>query len=277
VSLLEVRNLEKAFARRTGVRMQKSSVRAVADVSFDLEAGETLGLIGESGAGKSTTGRLVARLIKPDSGSVLFDGTELLKLSTAEMRKQRAQLQMIFQDPYGSLDPRVTVGSSIGEPLLIHQGMSRGDRDEHVAAMMTRVGLSPRYMGRYPRELSGGQLQRAAIARALTTTPKLIICDEPVAALDVLVRAQVLNLMKDLQAEFKLSYLFITHDLSLLRVLAERVCVMRYGEIVDRGTVDEIFADPNHEYTRELLTAIPKLVPKASRGDEADRRTRVAT
>jgi ABC-type oligopeptide transport system ATPase subunit len=269
MSLLEVKGLNKSFHSRPGLT-KKTTVHAVVDVDFDLEAGETLALIGESGAGKSTTGRLVIRLISCDSGSVILDGVDVLALAPAEMRKQRANAQMIFQDPYGSLDPRVTVGNSVGEPLLIHRDMSRPDREAEVASMMTRVGLTPRHMSRYPRELSGGQLQRAAIARALTTTPKLIICDEPVAALDMLVRAQVLNLMKDIQEEFGLAYLFITHDLSLLPAIAQRVCVMRHGEIVERGTVAEIMTDPKHPYTRdELLPAIPKLVPKAVRESQA--------
>jgi peptide/nickel transport system ATP-binding protein/oligopeptide transport system ATP-binding protein len=270
MSLLEVRGLSKTFSRRRGIRLEKTSVHAVSDVSFEVEAGTTLGLIGESGAGKSTAGRLVIRLINPDSGSVTFDGVDLLALSKREMRRQRANMQMVFQDPYSSLDPRVTVGTSVGEPLLIHQKLPRAERDEQVAALLKRVGLSSRYMNRYPRELSGGMLQRAAIARALTTSPKLIICDEPVAALDVLVRAQVLNLMLDLQAEFGLAYLFITHDLSLLRVLADEVCVMRHGRIVERGTVDGIFAHPQHEYSKELVAAIPRMTPKVARTRERD-------
>jgi oligopeptide transport system ATP-binding protein len=265
MSLLEVEHLNKSFKSRHGLRMKPSVVPAVIDVSFDVAPGETVGLIGESGAGKSTTGRLVTRLIKPDSGSVRFAGIDLLGLPGQEMRRQRAKIQMIFQDPYSSLDPRVTVGAAVGEPLLIHRKLPRKERDSAVAAMLGRVGLSSRYMNRYPRELSGGQLQRAAIARALTTTPDLIVCDEPVAALDVLVRAQVLNLMQDIQEEFGIAYLFITHDLSLLRVFAHRVCVMRNGEIVERGTVEQIFAEQTHPYTRELLAAIPTLVPKALR------------
>jgi ABC-type oligopeptide transport system ATPase subunit len=263
--LLEVKNLSRSFHRRHGFPPRQTSLRAVNDVSFDQNERQTLALIGESGAGKSTTARLVARVVASDSGSVTFDGSDWLGLDRESLRKARSKMQMVFQDPYTSFDPRITIGSSIGEPLLVHQGLRRAERAAQTATLLERVGLATRYMSRYPRELSGGQLQRAAIARALTTRPKLIICDEPVAALDVLIRAQVLNLLKDLQEEFGTAYLFITHDLSIVRAFADKVAIMQHGEIVEQGDVGQIYAEPRHPYTRTLLDAAPKLTPKSQR------------
>jgi oligopeptide transport system ATP-binding protein len=238
---------------------------AVDDVSFTIEPGETLALVGESGAGKSTTGRLVLRLIEPDTGTVDFEGTDVLALDAKGLRRQRRHMQMIFQDPFSSLDPHVPVGEAVGEPLLVHFGMGRADRHRTAAELLDRVGLSRQVQERYPSELSGGQLQRVAIARALTLEPSLIVCDEPVAALDVSVRAQVLNLMRDLQVERNLAYLFISHDLALLEVIADRVAVMRGGRIVEANSTEGIFRDPQTDYTRELLAAVPQLVPRSMR------------
>ena len=218
---------------------------AVRGVSFTLAAGETLALVGESGAGKSTTGRLLLRLIEPDAGRITFDGTDVLALSADELRATRRRMQMIFQDPFGSLDPRVPIGESVAEPLLVHFRMKHGERLDRAAALLERCGMGRHHLGRYPADLSGGQLQRAAIARALTLSPQLIVADEPVAALDVSVRAQVLNLMKELQEEFGMSYLFITHDLALVEVIADRIAVMQHGEIVEEGSVERSSRHPS--------------------------------
>jgi ABC-type glutathione transport system ATPase component len=270
MTLLAVRQLGKSFVDGAGfLGLVRRRVEVVRGVGFDIDAGQTLALIGESGAGKSTTARLVLRLIEPDTGSIQFNGIDLRRLSPRAMKQMRAQIQMVFQDPYGSLDPRVQIGDSVGEPLRVHTLLSKSERDREVVALLERVGLGAPYMRRYPRELSGGQLQRAAIARALTTRPRLIVCDEPVAALDVIIRAQVIDLMKELQAELGTAYLFITHDLGLVRRFANSMAVMRHGEIVDRGTVEDLFARPGHPYTRELMEAVPKLVPKSRREAEA--------
>jgi oligopeptide transport system ATP-binding protein len=263
MSLLEVESVSKCFASAGATWFGRTLVPAVRGISFELEEGRTLALIGESGAGKSTAARLVARLIEPDSGSIRFAGEDWLALDARQLRARRAHMQMVFQDPYGSLDPRVSIGASVAEPLLVHTRLGRRERNDRAAAMLERVGLSASHAVRYPRELSGGQLQRAAIARALCTKPKLIICDEPVAALDVLIRAQVLNLMRDLQEEFRLAYLFITHDLSIVRAFADTVVVMQAGQVVERAPVAQLFNAAVHPYTRALLEAIPKNLPKA--------------
>jgi peptide/nickel transport system ATP-binding protein len=268
-TLLEVAGLNKTFrAPRRLFGAQREPQRAVRDVSFTLVPGETLALVGESGAGKSTTGRLVLRLIEPDSGTVRLAGTDLLALGPAELRAQRRRMQMIFQDPFGSLDPRVPIGDSVAEPLLVNFGTKRNDRIEQAATLLERCGMGRHHLGRYPADLSGGQLQRAAIARALTLNPDLIVADEPVAALDVSVRAQVLNLMKDLQEEYGIAYLFITHDLALVEVIADRVAVMQGGEIVETGTVEKIFGGPEQAYTKDLLSAIPVPDPRRRRYSE---------
>jgi oligopeptide transport system ATP-binding protein len=260
MTLLSAVGLAKSFPRRHDLfGRARDHVPAVRDVSFDIAPGETLALVGESGAGKSTVGRLVLRLVEPDSGTVSFEGTDITALDGAAMRKLRQRMQMIFQDPHSSLDPRITVGESIGEPLLVHFRMPRAERRDTAASLLERVGMSHRDLDRLPGALSGGQLQRVAIARALTLKPRLIVCDEPVAALDVSIRAQVINLMKDLQEEMGIAYLFISHDLALVRVIADRVAVMQAGVIVEHGPTDGIFATPRHAYTRELLSAIPRI------------------
>jgi oligopeptide transport system ATP-binding protein len=265
--LLEVEALNKTFrAPRRLFAAPPEPHRAVRDVSFTIAKGETLALVGESGAGKSTTGRLVLRLIEPDSGAVRLAGTDLLALGPGDLRAQRRRMQMIFQDPFSSLDPRVPIGDSVAEPLLVNFGTKRAERIEHAATLLERCGMDRHYLDRYPADLSGGQLQRAAIARALTLSPDLIVADEPVAALDVSVRAQVLNLMKDLQDEFGIAYLFVTHDLALVEVIADRVAVMQGGEIVETGTVNEIFGAPKQTYTKDLLAAIPVPDPRRRRG-----------
>jgi oligopeptide transport system ATP-binding protein len=266
MSLLEVEGLVKRYPVRQGfLGRAKEWFTAVDDVSLTAERGETVALVGESGAGKSTTGRLVLRLIEPDAGRVRFDGEDVTALDKNSLRRMRLRMQMIFQDPYSSLDPHLPVVESVAEPLQVHFRMGRTDRLRRTAELLDRVGISSNVAERYPAELSGGQLQRAAIARALTMKPDLIVADEPVAALDVSVRAQVLNLMHDLQAELGLTYLFITHDLSLVEVIADRAIVMSTGRIVEQGTVAEIFAAPREAYTKSLLEAIPRPVPLSLR------------
>lgn len=259
--VLEVENLSKSFRRRR----REPPIVAVDQVSFVLERGETLALVGESGAGKSTTGRMLLRLIEPDSGSVRIEGVEMLGLSRSELRAHRRHMQMIFQDPFNSLDPRMTVGRSVAEPMKLHLGLNKSDRETRSVELLRRVGLGDHLLHRYPQEMSGGQLQRVAIARAISLEPKLLVCDEPVAALDVSVRAQVLNLLLDLQDEHELSFVFVTHDLSTIEVFADQIMVMREGRTVEYGAVSDVFAAPNSPYTRELLDAIPELVPRSRR------------
>jgi peptide/nickel transport system ATP-binding protein/oligopeptide transport system ATP-binding protein len=266
MTLLEASGLVKRYPlRRTLLGRVKDSFTAVDDVGFHIEPGETLALVGESGAGKSTTGRLVLRLIEPDAGEIRFEGNDLRALGATELRRTRLRMQMVFQDPYSSLDPHLPVGDSVGEPLVIHFGTPRRERERKSAELLDKVGISRQAMQRYPTELSGGQLQRVAIARALMTGPALIVADEPIAALDVSVRAQVLNLMRDLQEELGVAYLFVTHDLALVQVIADRVAVMRSGRIVEEGPVANVFARPQEDYTRELLSAIPNPVPRRMR------------
>lgn len=265
MSLLEVKNVSKSFASgRDFLGRRTKWSHAVKDVSFSLEAGECLAVVGESGAGKSTVGRIALRLIEPDTGSITFDGVDVRAAKPAELRTMRRGMQMIFQDPHSSLNPRMTVLDAVLEPLVVHTDMGRGERETLATAMLDRVGIGSRYFGRYPAELSGGQLQRVAIARALTLNPKMIVCDEPVAALDVSVRAQVLNLLRDLQEELGLAYLFVCHDLALIEVIADRVLVMARGEVVEIGSVEDIFRRPQQEYTRTLLDAIPVPVPRST-------------
>jgi oligopeptide/dipeptide ABC transporter ATP-binding protein len=257
-SLLEVRGLRKYFPIRRGVFSRISGwVRAVDGVDLTLRRGETLGLVGESGSGKTTTGRCILRLIEPTGGSVRFDGVDLLTLPAPEMRRMRRQLQIIFQDPYGSLNPRMKVGSIVGEPLAIHRIARGSERRDRVAELLRKVGLDPSAMKRYPHEFSGGQRQRIGIARALALNPKLIICDEPVSALDVSIQAQVINLLMDLQEEFSLTYLFIAHDLSVVEHISDRVAVMYLGKIVEVGDAETLYRNPQHPYTKALLSAIP--------------------
>jgi ABC-type glutathione transport system ATPase component len=260
VSLLEVSGLTKRFATSRNIIGRPTGwTTAVDDVSFSVEPGETLAIVGESGAGKSTTGRLVLRLIEPDDGTITFEGEDVRALGKRQLIGMRKRMQMVFQDPYGSMDPRMTIGDAIGEPLLVHHKTPAAERRRRAADLLDRVGLRTQLLDRYPGELSGGQLQRIAIARALTLEPSMIVADEAVAALDASVRAQVLNLMADLQADLGLTYLFITHDLALVEVIADRVVVMRHGKVVETGTVSEIFDSPKEAYTRELLDAIPRI------------------
>jgi len=257
--LLLVRELTKRFPVRRGLFSRISGyVRAVDGISFDVRPGETLALVGESGSGKTTTGRCVLRLVEPTSGGVLFDGQDLLALPPGALRRMRRHLQVIFQDPYGSLNPRMTIGTIVREPLEIHKvGSSRAERDAMVSQLLERVGLDPVMRRRYPHEFSGGQRQRIGVARAIALNPKLIVADEPVSALDVSVQAQVINLLIDLQDEYHCAYLFIAHDLALVERIAHRVAVMYLGRIVELAETAELFRNPLHPYTRALLQAIP--------------------
>jgi peptide/nickel transport system ATP-binding protein len=277
--LLDVQGIEKHFKVGGGFFGGGAhSVRAVDGVSFTIAKGETLALVGESGCGKSTTGRLVMRLLQPTAGSVYYAGDDIASLSSRQMKEHRRRLQIIFQDPYSSLDPRMSVGRIIGEGLAIHGVGAKGeDRRNRIAELLRQVGLSAEDADRFPHQFSGGQRQRISIARALATDPELSVCDEPVSALDVSVQAQILNLLKDLQRERGLSYLFVSHDLNVVRYIADRVCVMYLGEIVESAPTEELFANPTHPYTKGLLDAIPQFdsVRKVSeraglRGEVAD-------
>ncbi len=257
--LLEVSNLKMHFPITQGIILQRrvGAVRAVDDISFFIRKGETLGLVGESGCGKSTTGRAILQLYKPTSGSVVLDGKELTKLSGEELRRMRRKMQMIFQDPYASLNPRMTVGDIIGEPLDIHH-LARGkEKAERVQELLRLVGLNPYFANRYPHEFSGGQRQRIGIARALAVEPEFIVCDEPISALDVSIQAQIINLLEELQGEFGLTYLFIAHDLSVVRHISDRVAVMYVGKIVELADRNTLYRRPLHPYTKALLSAVP--------------------
>ena len=259
MSLVEVEGLTKTFHSRGG--RKAGAVVAVDRVSFTLDVGKTLAVVGESGAGKSTLARLVLRLIEPDSGVVRFNGTELTSLSARAMRQHRRDMQMVFQDPYSSLDPRWTIGRSVTEPLKVHLGTNKSDREQRAKELLDRVGLGRHLATRLPHQLSGGQLQRVSIARALSVDPKLIVCDESVAALDVSVRAQVLNLLLDLQEERGVAYLFVAHDLAIVARFSDNVLVMRNGKMVETGSTASLFAAPQDPYTSELLAAIPRARP----------------
>jgi len=258
--LVQVKNLKKHFPITAGLIFQRQvgAVKAVDDVSFDVYKGETLGLVGESGCGKSTTGRTVLQLYKPTEGSVVFEGQELTTLPPAELRKARRRMQMIFQDPFASLNPRMSVGNIVSEPLRIHKVIdNKAELQEYVEQLLERVGLNPYYVNRYPHEFSGGQRQRIGIARALALRPSFIVADEPISALDVSIQAQVVNLLEELQEEFNLTYLFIAHDLSMVRHICDRVAVMYLGKIVELGTTDDVYDNPLHPYTQALLSAVP--------------------
>ena len=263
--LLQVRDLKKYYPIRRGVFGRiEGFIRAVDGVSFDLYEGETLGLVGESGCGKTTTGRTVLRLQEPTAGQILYRGRDLTRLPAREMRRLRREMQIIFQDPYGSLDPRMTAGQIIAEPLVIH-GVPRRQRERRVAELLERVGLSPQDARRLPHEFSGGQRQRLSIARALALNPRLVVCDEPVSALDVSIQSQILNLLMELQRDLGLAYLFIAHDLNVVRHISDRVGVMYLGKLVELAGADELYARPAHPYTHALLSAIPEPDPEVRR------------
>jgi oligopeptide/dipeptide ABC transporter ATP-binding protein len=256
--LLRVENLVKHFPIMRGIfQKQVGAVRAVDDISFEVKRGETLGLVGESGCGKSTTGRTVLQLFRATSGSVYYDNVDLTKLKGEDLRKMRRKMQMIFQDPYASLNPRMTVGEIIREPLLVHNVATEADANDRVKQLLELVRLNPSFTTRYPHEFSGGQRQRIGIARALALQPSFIVCDEPISALDVSIQAQVVNLLEELQDKFGLTYLFIAHDLSMVRHISDRVAVMYLGVVVEMATRDELFKNPLHPYTQALLSAVP--------------------
>jgi len=264
--LLEVHDLVKHFPIRGGLlQLPVAWVKAVDGVSFDIERGETLGLVGESGSGKSTVARTILRLIPPTSGEVLLDGKSVFKASPREMKKLRRDVQIIFQDPYGSLNPRMPIGEIIGEGLTIHGIGSPREREAAVNRLLEIVGLRGQHRGRFPHEFSGGQRQRIGIARALALTPKMIIADEPVSALDVSIQSQVLNLMSDLQREFNLTYLFVAHNMAVVEQVSDRIAVMYLGKIVEIGPAEELCRDPKHPYTKALISAVPVADPEAHR------------
>lgn len=257
-NLLEVKNLVKYFPVRGGVFSRvKNYVKAVDGISFAVKPGETLGLVGESGCGKSTAGRSILRLIEPTSGEINFEGENILELSNEELRKRRREMQIIFQDPYASLNPRMTIGSIVGEPLTIHKVAKGQEKKDRVEQLLHRVGLRPEHIRRYPHEFSGGQRQRIGLARALALNPKLIIGDEPVSALDVSIQAQVINLLEDLQNELGLAYVMIAHDLAVVQHVSDRIAVMYLGKIVELAEADELISSPKHPYTEALLSAVP--------------------
>jgi ABC-type glutathione transport system ATPase component len=259
--LIEVRDLVKVFPLGESAfgGAAKGELRAVDGVSLEIAVGETLGLVGESGSGKSTLGRLILRLIEPTAGSVRFDGQDVLAASGAELRRLRRDMQVVFQDPFGSLDPRMRVGEIVSEPLVIHNGIGRGARRQAAAELLRAVGLDESALRRYPHEFSGGQRQRIGIARALALKPRFIVADEPVSALDVSVGAQIINLLARLQREFQLTYLFISHSMPVVRYLATRIAVMYRGKILETGPTEQVTASPSHPYTRALLEATPEV------------------
>ncbi|GAA1319112.1 ATP-binding cassette domain-containing protein [Leucobacter albus] len=269
--LVSAQHVVKEFDRR-GAKRGAGKFRAVDDVSFDLRKGSTLAIVGESGSGKSTAGRCVLRLIEPTSGDVFFDGVNLVGLPDDEMRRRRRQMQIVFQDTYASLDPRWNIGRLLAEPLRLHENLTKGEERRRVADMLVRVGLEAQHADRYPHEFSGGQRQRVGIARALMLNPQLVVCDEPVSALDVSVQAQVLNLMKDLQEELGLSYLFISHDISVVEFIGDDIIVMNKGKVVEQGVCSEVLANPQDAYTRALLAAVPVPDPRQVISREERRR-----
>ena len=273
--LLEVTDLVKHFPIKSGLLFDREvdQVRAVDGISFTVNKGETLGLVGESGSGKSTTCRLVLQLLKPTSGSVKFEGREIAGLGRREMRPLRREMQMIFQDPYASLNPRKRVGQIVGDQLKIQKVASGSELRKRVEALLERVGLSPEHYNRFPHEFSGGQRQRIGIARALALEPKLVFCDEPVSALDVSIQAQIVNLLDDLQDEMGLTYVFVAHDIGVVRHISDRIAVMNHGKIVETGDADQVCEHPRDDYTKKLLAAVPIADPRES---AARRRERAA-
>jgi oligopeptide transport system ATP-binding protein len=265
--LISVSDLKKHFPITQGIVIQRQigAVKAVDGVSFVIHRGETLGLVGESGCGKTTAGRTILHLYRPTAGKVTFDGTDLTSLKAEELRKMRRRMQMIFQDPFSSLNPRMTIARIIGEPLRVHTSASSKERHERIRELLHLVQLNPRFINRYPHEFSGGQRQRIGIARTLATNPEFIVCDEPISALDVSIQAQVVNLLEDLQDQLELTYLFIAHDLSMVRHICDRVAVMYLGLIVELAARDELYDHPLHPYTQALLSAVPIPDPKKTR------------
>jgi len=260
--LLEVDNLKTYFPIKKGLlRHTAGYVKAVDGISFGIKKGQTLGLVGESGCGKTTVARSIIRLVPPTEGSVIFNQKDVLSADKVKLRQLRRQISLIFQDPFGSLNPRMTIGNTVGEPLKVQTRVSKSELTDRVAVLLSKVGLSPDHINRYPHEFSGGQRQRIGVARALALEPKLIICDEPVSALDVSIQSQILNLLKDLQAEFGLTYLFIAHDLAVVEFFADFVAVMYMGKIVEQATSQELYQNPLHPYTRALMSAIPQVEP----------------
>ena len=265
-TLLEVVGLQKHYPVRRGVWQQVvGTVRAVDGVTFHVRRGETLGLVGESGCGKTTLARLIARLTTPTAGQVVFDGSDVHRLNARNLRKLRPKLQMVFQDPYSSLNPRMNVRATLGEPLREHTRLTRAERQARLLELMSIVRLDPAFLQRYPHEFSGGQRQRIGIARALALHPELIICDEPISALDSSIQGQIVNLLRDVQTQFGLAYLFISHDLRMIRHVCDRVAVMYLGKIAEIGTADRVFHDPQHPYTKALLASLPRPDPKRRR------------
>lgn len=264
--LLQVENLKKYFPVSQGfLRRSGGSVRALDGVSLSVQTGETLGVVGESGCGKSTMGRSILRLIEPTAGKVTFEGRNILSLTKAQMRDLRREMQIVFQDPYASLNPRYTISETLSEPLEIHNLYASGQRKQRVQAILERVGLDPSYASRFPHEFSGGQRQRIGIARALILNPKLMILDEPVAALDVSIQSQVINLLEDLQQEFKLTYVFVAHDLSVVKHISNRILVLYLGKMAELASSHDLFVEPLHPYTKALLSAVPVPNPRAKR------------
>jgi ABC-type oligopeptide transport system ATPase subunit len=272
--LLEVADLRKWFPVRHGLLIERTVdyVKAVDDVSFEINEVETLGLVGESGSGKSTTGYSVLQLLKPTGGSVQFMGKELTTMSRNDLREMRREMQIVFQDPYSSLNPRMTVGNIVAEPLTVHGVGTRRSREASVRDLLETVGFNPDFTNRYPHEFSGGQRQRIGIARALALNPRLIVCDEPVSALDVSIQAQILNLLKDLQRDLGLAYLFVAHDLAVVRTMSDRIAVMNKGKLVEMGPAEQVYANPQDDYTKALLAAVPVPDPRRMRERKRERR-----